>query len=466
MALKPLFPRQPLVDLPNIPLPLRSVALRGDIPARMRAACAALLSGTHTPYTLLACTMSAYLTDDKDLIVSCSHALDKSGLYMPDTAAIPDLLYLCRAQLLRYEASGDKLLLAPVMQCVKRISNNRDTLIADCTGDILEILIMLYNLTGKKQLLALYDTIRAESFDWAAIRHAYPAAKPIPHNSYIIKTHRIYGHDTKTETDGLSLAYRLRVPSLSYLISGHAKEQEAALACYNRLMKRHGLPGGILSLNPHLGGRSLRYGADTRIAGEIAYSLSKAALFDPAAKDALEQLTLNALVKSISYQGVKTTYYHDNRTPYTPFITAPEHTAAILIGLTAYAQCVYTLSKHDEIGIDFFADSGCAINLNNAALRIQQTSEKDCLHIAITAKKASGGTFYVRIPYWVAENHATLDDHPLLPENGVYRAPLPLTGECVMRIYYQPRDGVMIGYSGITYRMIGPMLYNNSHHEV
>jgi hypothetical protein len=468
MALKPVFPRKPLMDQPYAWLPANRIHLKGALKAKMSAVARQLADADMPPYALSAAISAAYLIKDKDLIARCTLALDAytgAGLHLLPPM---DSLYLGNAQLKRYEVSGDKALLLPLMQLIKQLPErlDRDTLLN--AGEAYELIIGLYNLTGKKQLLDLFDLLRQKAMDWTALFSTFDILKPAnrlfdieqlrktlaaedePGNSLLTRRHAMI--------DGLSLARNLKTPVLIACVSGGAKEKEAAMIGYRRLMKSHGLPGAVFSGNPYLDGRGEGAGTDIRVAGELAHSLSKLAMSDSSALYALETLALNVLEPAIRDGAIQEAYSPNDRALYIPAVQSPERAAAILKGLTAYAQCVCAVGKVNECMLALFMDSSIRMRCQGESVRLLTSLQNDALRITVIPRNPCEGSLIVRIPPWALEARAESDGEEFACDNGICRVKRVFDAETLLTISFKRRHEQVVGYRDSVYSVHGPII--------
>lgn len=466
MALKPVFPRKPLVDRPFTSLPARQILLKGELHDKMLLTARALSGLEMTPYLLGALAPAAYLLKDRPLIARCETALNQSDPL--DQKDVLDALALSRALLARYEHTGDKAPLETLMRLMKRLQEKTDAALLLNAGEALEILIRLYDLTGKKPLLALMSQLREQALDYTSALHTFCVVKPAEKQFDLsamqtgleIEQGDVGGYYTRQHAliNGLSLARNLKTPALFACVSGSAKEKEAPMAGYTRIMRWHGLPGGVFTADPYLSGQNEKHGADMRVCGEFAHSLAMIALLDEAAYPALESAALNALLPAINEKGVQKTYDVDGRAPRVPVSDAPEHAAAVLKGLTAFSQSLFSIGKQDELQVNLFMDGAVKTLFKGEKVTVQARLEHEALHLSLDPQKPCEGTLILRVPDWAEESYAEIGEGHVSPEDGFLRVHCVLEGAEAFTVRFFEKQESRKGYRDSSHIFHGPRL--------
>ena len=406
MALKALFARAPLMDTKKAPLPMGQLTLNGDLKKKIDALAKETAQGELSPYALRALTLGAFLLRDDELIEKCEKAIMDSPLFSDGDMPLSDALEIAHAALIWYANSTDKALLVPLMRLGKRIEASEDAELLKNPADATELMLNLYNLTGKKGLLNIIADLRERAMDWTSILHTFEIVKPFE-RMVKLKTpenaeEEAYYARQKAMGDGLSVARNLKTPALFALFSGNGKETEAPMAGYKRLMRYHGIAGSLFTAAPYLSGRGFDKPMSYAAMGELAYSLATIAKVDETALDALEKVALNGLM---AYSGGEYHYVNDKK-------QEGSAAASVLKGLAAYACAGVVVCADGAAGIEMFMPVELKIKTALGSMKIVERATDTEVTLKVSAGKEMRGKIRIRVPEWAGEAYAQIGTEP------------------------------------------------------
>ncbi len=406
MALKPLFQRKPLMDTKKAPLPLKQTLIKGKVEDKLRALSKETLAQGLDAYGLRALSGAAYLLEDEELMAACGKAMDESALFSGREMSVMDGLNLAMAVIPRYEKNTDKALLEPLMHLAKRLDNTLESGLLMNPGEAVELVLWLYNVTGKKGLLNLVATLRQKALDWTSVLSTFEVVKPLDKMIPLSELEEgikkengdVAGFYTRRYAigHGETLARNLKTPALFALYSGNGKEMEAPMAGYKKMMRYHGIPGGVFTAAPYLSGSNPEKGVSYQAAGEMAYSLATVARVDETAFDALEKVALNCLMK-----------YEENG----------PCAAYVLKGLVAYARAAASVYADDTLKIDLLIQGEFKFKTENGKVKVRTKVTDEAFTLKVTASEEKKQVIKVRVPAWAGDAFAQIGEEPGIEKN-------------------------------------------------
>lgn len=426
MPLKPLFPRKPLMQLNDAPL---STAFITSASKEMESLVNALGERSFTPYVLASLMPAAYLVRNGDVIAKC-HEVIRDYEEALEMLPIKDALNIAKAMMAWYEYETEQTLLSPLLRLAKHQILCFDLLVQDNaylvhSGEVLELIIWLYNITGKEVLLKLIDKLRQSCMDWTSVLHTFPIVKPANRMVNIGKLNDD-GDISSLHTrqfyicNGLTVAINLKTPALFAMVSGSSKEMSAPMVGYQKLLQCHGVAGGVFTANPYLNGQNPEGEIDVRVIGELAHSLSVVARVDESAYDSLAIVAENVLKACVKDATVQKVHIVNQAGKYMPVKEAKEHAAAILKGLVAYARVAVSDNGNESAYLHSFTPGKYRMKLNGDNIKVTimpyQPFDKE---IAILVSKPA--SLKLRMPNWAQDAYAQIGSEPgVLPnENGI-----------------------------------------------
>ncbi|WJS93833.1 glycoside hydrolase family 127 protein [Flavobacterium johnsoniae] len=152
----------------------------------------------------------------------------------------------------------------------------------------IQIVQWLYTINKDKNLLALAEKIKQQSFEWSkwlGNRDWVIAAAVNPNGEHWMRRH------------GVNVAMALKEPAENYLRTGDSTYLKNLKTGFNDLMTLHGLPNGIFSADEDLHGNAPTQGTELCAIVEAMYSLEDiiGITGETSYMDALERATFNAM---------------------------------------------------------------------------------------------------------------------------------------------------------------------------
>lgn len=200
-----------------------------------------------------------------------------------------------------YEATGDKRVIGFLTRYFNYQLNNLDKKplsewSRSRTGDNIEIVFWLYNITGEKSLLTLAEKLNAQAYPWADI---------YTHNQFYF-----YGDDFHTK-HSVSVGQALKFPVIYSQLKQTAFYRNATQKGIDNLIRDHGQASGIASGTEFLAGKSSFQGTETCTVVEWMQSLETAAriVHDAKSGDRLEKIAFNTLPAQFS-RDIKSHLYY------------------------------------------------------------------------------------------------------------------------------------------------------------
>ena len=430
MPLKPMFSRAPLTRQPPAPLAPEAVSLEGQAGKTLERLCALAMQAPMSAALADGALACAYLCGNAALAEKAEQwlrsecaAQEEDGSFSGRPAEnIRMLLGVARL----FAHQGDKGLLTAMMRYCAFLRENWDKLRLDGelmgqAANLMELLTFLYNVTGKKALLKLMELTRRDAMDWSGLLGTFalsrPTAKLMPVEE-MEAGRRAEGNDPSgfytrqyLATFGPALAQGIRLTALMGLFSGSARDQEAGLTGYERVMRYHGTAAGAFTSDLHLAGGSPSAAVSGWAAGETARSLALVwqTTEKPAAAEALARLAQNALpaflpgekllpflrVNSLSvYAGAKDCY-----APGEPEETARETLGALMSGMAEAARSAVTATAQGA-AVGCYLPGRYAVRLGGekAAVSVELSGDQAVLRFSM--KRPAEAEVKLHIPSW------------------------------------------------------------------
>lgn len=277
MPLKPMFSRAPLTMQPLAPLAPEAIALEGSAREMLEKLCALALQAPMGPALAEGALTCAYLCENAPLAEKVEQwlrvQLNAQGadgsLPLPAAEGIRVMLAVARL----FAHQGEKTLLEPMMRYCACLRERWEELRLDGSvmgqaANLMELLLFLYNVTGKKALLHLMELTRRDAMDWSGLMSTFalsrPTAKLMPLEE-MTAGRKAEGNDPSgfytrqyLATFGPALAQGIRLPVLMGLYSGSARDLDAGYTGYEKIMRYHGTATGAFTADLHLQAEALR----------------------------------------------------------------------------------------------------------------------------------------------------------------------------------------------------------------
>lgn len=187
MPLKPMFSRAPLTMQPLAPLAPEAIALEGSAREMLEKLCALALQAPMGPALAEGALTCAYLCENAPLAEKVEQwlrvQLNAQGadgsLPLPAAEGIRVMLAVARL----FAHQGEKTLLEPMMRYCACLRERWEELRLDGSvmgqaANLMELLLFLYNVTGKKALLHLMELTRRDAMDWSGLMSTFALSRP------------------------------------------------------------------------------------------------------------------------------------------------------------------------------------------------------------------------------------------------------------------------------------------------
>ncbi len=430
MPLKPMFSRAPLTRRPLAPLAPEHIRLTGAAQDTLGALCALAQEAPLTAGLCRGALQCAYLYGNDTLAERAEEWLRVQLMQQQENGALPgsrtEQVRLMLAASCLYAHTGDKTLLEQMMRFCAGLSADWEQVRLDGevmgqAADLLELLIFLYDVTGKKALLRLMDLTRRDAMDWSGLLGTFALTRPtakVIDRVEMEAGRQAEGNDPSgfytrqyLATHGPALAQGIRFTALMGLYSGSARDEAAGLTGYERIMRYHGTPCGAFTSDLHLAGGSPSAAVSAQAAGETARALAQVWLCGgkPQAGQALAALMTNALPAFLP-QGRLLPYLRTNslsvnagvKDCYAPEGTEADALAALMNGFAA-AVCASCAMTEEGATLGLLLPGTYTLRLKGERVRLTVTGEGERLTLALHMKEAAEAALSLRIPAWAQD---------------------------------------------------------------
>lgn len=440
MPLKPMFSRAPLTMQPLAPLAPEAIALEGSARETLEKLCALALQAPMGPALAEGALACAYLCENAPLAEKVEQWLRvqlnvqgaDGSLPLPAAEGIRVMLAVARL----FAHQGEKTLLEPMMRYCACLRERWEELRLDGSvmgqaANLMELLLFLYNVTGKKALLHLMELTRRDAMDWSGLMSTFalsrPTAKLMPLEE-MTAGRKAEGNDPSgfytrqyLATFGPALAQGIRLPVLMGLYSGSARDLDAGYTGYEKIMRYHGTATGAFTADLHLAGGSPSAAVSGRAAGETARSLARVwqVTEKPGAAEALACLMENALpaflpegkllpflrVNSLSVNaGVKDCY-----APGEAEETARETLAALLQGTAEGMRSAVTATATGA-AVGLYVPGHYTLRLGREKAKLTLATSGERVTLTLSMKNPAEAELKLRIPSWTVEPMVQVND--------------------------------------------------------
>lgn len=310
MPLKPIYEKSPLVALKEIPLRPGQVRVNHAKAEQLYAMASACLEQTSLWEGVfrLACILKAKPMEEP---VAKKILLAMEG--QPDGVA--ETVAIMRAALAVYEYDAKRSLLEKLAAWCGWLAENWEQVMvcADVrvhAADLMELLQVLYRVTGKKAILSLCDKLRQQAMDWSGILHTFAVQRPMNRVTFWKDMEAGLEAENGSEAGfytrqyltchGESLADGVRSARQNGLFSGNGQELSAAKAGWEKVSRYHGAVCGGITADETIGGRSPSCAVDAASLGAWAEALSACDTEETWACEAVEALLENGLPATLN----------------------------------------------------------------------------------------------------------------------------------------------------------------------
>lgn len=310
MPLKPIYDKAPLVALKEIPLRPGQVRVNHAKAEQLYAMAGVCLEQPAMWEGLfrLACALKAKPMEEP-VAKKILQAMEGQPAQMEETVAI------MRAALAVYEYDAKRPLLERLAAWCGWLAENWEQVIA-CNAirvhpaDLMELLLAMYRVTGKKAILSLCERLRQQGMDWSGILHTFAVQRPMNRVTFWKDMEAGLEAENASEAGfytrqyltchGESLADGVRSALQNGLFSGNGQEISAPKAGWEKLSRYHGAVCGGITADETIGGRSPSCGVDAASLGAWAEVLSACDTEETWAYEAVETLLENGLPATLN----------------------------------------------------------------------------------------------------------------------------------------------------------------------
>ena len=431
MPLKPIYEKSPLIALKELPLRPGQVRIVNDKMEQLYALAngcelkPALLEGLFR----LACVLKSKPMEEpvaKAILALLEQQAEDGSLPLD----VAESVAVMRGALAMYELDAKRPLLEKLVSWCAWLSENWETVMA-CnavrthSADLMELLQMLYRVTGKKAILALCDKLRQQSMDWSGILHTFAVQRPM--NRVTACKDMEAGLEAEEGSEagfytrqyltchGESLADGVRCSTLNGLFSGNGMELSAGKTGWEKISRYHGAVCGGVTADETIGGRSPSCAVDAASLGAWAEAFAGADHEETWAYEALENLLENGLSAALNegllipFQrvnglsancGTKDCYHvHEGEEQVLRALNR------LCRGYAKAACSAVTVSQHG-LSVNLYIPGRYAVPLAEGTCVV--TIEED--KIKFNAKKPVKAALRLRIPAWTEDACITVND--------------------------------------------------------
>ena len=316
MPLKPVFEKAPLLPLQQVRLSYGQVRCDNREVRELYDLCSryfdvpAVFEGAFGLACLL--TDNAYNEKITSVILESVHGI----IHGETNMNYRDQIAVARAAMAVYEYSVRKEILADIMVWCSVLETEWEDLAADRDvrqhpADLMELLLRLYRITGKRVLLRMCTRLRSSGMDWSGILNTFNQPRPLKRSMTLAEIKDSMASEEYSEdkyytrkylsNDAVSLSDGMRFSICCALYSGSGQQTAAAEKGWQSISKQHGTVCGGTTADRLLEGNATHRGISAAAAGSWCEALCCAMLTEkrPWASDEVMKLALNAMPAAV-----------------------------------------------------------------------------------------------------------------------------------------------------------------------
>lgn len=437
MPLKPIYDKAPLVALKQLPLRPGQVRCHEE---QLRQLYALTSMGKEQPLLWEGAFRLACVLTVKPMEEPCAHWIIAALDQQTEDGGLPfevaEAVAVARAALAVYEWDARRPILEKLIRFCGWLKERWESVMACAavrthSADLMDMLLTLYRVTGKKAVLSLCERLRQEAMDWSGILHTFAVQRPM--NRVTPWSDMESGMEAEANSEagfytrqyltchGESLADGMRAALFNGQYSGNGQELSAPKIGWEKISRYHGAVCGGISADETIAGTSPSNGVDAAALGAWAEALCAAGTQDGAAwaYEAVEALTVNGLpaalqdhllipfqrVNSLSVNcGTKDCYHvHEGNEQ------ALRALDRLCRGWASAFSHAVTLSP-DGASVNLYLPGRYAMPMGDGACVLNLAGENGRYTISITGKKPVKAAIRLRIPHWVKNASVTVND--------------------------------------------------------
>lgn len=430
LALKPIFDQTPLLSLAS--LALRPGQARTSL-SRLKELYALTGDAAGHPEMWegvfrLACIVTAHPTEEpvaRWIADALAHQAQDGSL----TGPMAEQVALLRAAWAMYEHDAKRPLLEKLALWCGWACEHWETVLADATvrvspADLMELLLNLYRVTGKKPLLHLCERLRAEAMDWSGALHTFSVQRAMRRiiswdeleRGMQAEDGRESGFYTRQylTCHGETLADGLRSSLMSGRFSGSGTELSAPQVGWEKVSRYHGAVCGGVTADETLGSASPSCAVDAASLG--AWAEAFADMRENWAFDALDVLLHNGLPASIGEQGLVVFQRvnglaEDCGTADCYHVRDRAALRALNRLCRGYAAAVSSAvtMRQDGASVNLYVPGRFTVPTEQGALALNIAGNDGSWAVTVRARQPIKAVLRLRVPAWAEEASVTVN---------------------------------------------------------
>lgn len=436
MPLKPIYEKAPLVALRQLPLRPGQVRCREE---QLKQLYALTTMAKEKPLLWEGAFRLACVLTVKPMEEPCAHWIMTALEQQTEEGGLPfeitDAVAVTRAALAVYEWDARRPLLERLIRFCGWLKEHWESVMACAavrihSADLMDMLLTLYRVTGKKAILSLCERLRQGAMDWSGILHTFAVQRPM--NRVTPWSDMEGGLEAEANSEagfytrqyltchGESLADGIRAALYNGRYSGNGQELSAPKVGWEKISRYHGAVCGGISADETIAGTSPSNGIDAAALGAWAEALCTAGTLDDAAWafEAVEAMTVNGLpaafqndllipfqrVNSLSVNcGTKDCYHvHEENAQ------ALRSLNRLCRGWACAASHAVTLSP-DGASVNLYLPGRYAVPMGDGACVLHLAGVNGRYTLTMTGKKPVKAAIRLRIPAWTKEASITVN---------------------------------------------------------
>ena len=336
---------------------------------------------------------------------------------------LPQALAVMRAAMALYEQTAERSLLEKIAAWCGCLAADWENVIAcqeirTTPADLMEMLVNLYRITGKKAVSNLCAKLRQEGMDWSGTLHTFSVQRPMSRVTPWADMEAGLAAEQGSEAGfytrqyltchAENLADGMRSAQVNGLYSGNGMELSAGKTGWEKISRYHGALCGGITADETIAGTSPSAAVDAASLGAWAEAFAQQ---DAAwAFDALETLVENGLPaavvegKLVPFQRVNSLKVNagTNDCYHVHDADAPQVWRALARLSRGFAAAASTavMSCKDGMEINLYMPGTYLVPVEGGACRVEIAGGDGKYTITMKAKQAFKAAIRIRVPAW------------------------------------------------------------------